>query len=265
MKNILVPIGHRKSALNTLNYAIDFAKCFDAKIYLVHVFSSTRVSGSFLNIDQLMLEESNKILQEYLEKVDRKGVEIYSASLKGYDILDSLKMIIDNYNIDLIISSAKNDDSDKTYFIGKITGALIKDTATPIIVVPKKSKFGAINKILMTLKSGSIKSVTTLDPLISIQKKFNTEINLLQVKTPMFNEQDNELNETLESIIKERISTRNATVFQGVLEYLHEEAPDMLCVIRRKRGFFAKLWEQDRVKKIDFEATIPLLILKGIA
>ena len=218
MKNILVPIGHRKSALNTLNYAIDFAKCFDAKIYLVHVFSSTRVSGSFLNIDQLMLDESNKILQEYLDKVDAQGVEIYTAALKGYDVLDSLKMIIENYQIDLIISSAKNDDSDDTYFIGRITGALIKDTATPIIVIPKKSKFGEIHKILMTLKSGSLKSISTLDPLLTIQKKFNTEINLLQVKTPQFNEQDNELNETLESIIKERISTRNATVFQGVLE-----------------------------------------------
>jgi len=37
----------------------------------------------------------------------------------------------------------------------------------------------------------------------------------------------------------------------------------MVCVIRRKRGFFARLWEQNHIKKEDFESRIPLLILKG--
>ena len=65
-------------------------------------------------------------------------------------------------------------------------------------------------------------------------------------------------------IIDTKIQSKNATVFQGVLEFLHEQQPDMLCVIRRKRGFFKKLWEDDRVKKIDFDSSIPLLVLKGM-
>ena len=76
---------------------------------------------------------------------------------------------------------------------------------------------------------------------------------------------DLELNKTLESLVENQIQTRNATVFQGVLEHLHEEDPDMLCVIRRKRGFFQKLWQDDRVKKIDFDSNIPLLVLKGLS
>ena len=265
MKNILVPIGHRKSGLNALRYAIDFAKTFDSRIYLVHVYSSTKISGAFVNFDQILLEESNRILEDYMSQLEKNDVEIFTSSVRGHDVLESLKQIIKNNEIDLIISSAKNDDSDQAYFIGKITGGLIKDTTTPVLIIPKKYAFKPIRKILMTVKSGTIKSVTTLDPLQVIQKKYNSTINLLQVKTPKFKSEDVELNDTLKGMIAKQISTRNATVYHGVLEFLHEENPDMLCVIRRKRGFFAKLWENDRIKKVDFESIIPLLVLKGLS
>ena len=60
-------------------------------------------------------------------------------------------------------------------------------------------------------------------------------------------------------------TSENATVFQGVLEHLHVTEPDLLCVMRRKRGFFNRLWQEDVVKKADFESRLPLLILKGIS
>ena len=39
--------------------------------------------------------------------------------------------------------------------------------------------------------------------------------------------------------------TENATTFQGVLEHFQSNNPDMLCVFRRKRGFFKKLWGKE--------------------
>ena len=188
-----------------------------------------------------------------------------TSTLKGYSIIDTLKQLNKLLNIDLIIASTKNDGADETIFVGKITGNIIKDTKVPVLIVPSKVTFKPMKKILMTIKSGSINSVSTLDLLIKIKEKFGATINLLQVKTPKLEAKDLELNETLESHINNLVPTNNATVYQGVLEFLHEENPDMICVIRRKRGFFKKLWEDDRVKKVDFESKIPLLVLKGMS
>jgi hypothetical protein len=58
-------------------------------------------------------------------------------------------------------------------------------------------------------------------------------------------------------------TTTNATVYQGVLEHFQAAAPDVLCVFKRKRGFFEKLWEPDVVLKKDFYCSVPLLILKS--
>jgi len=39
----------------------------------------------------------------------------------------------------------------------------------------------------------------------------------------------------------------------------------LLCVVRRKRGFFAKLWEKNSILKKDFHSsTLPVLVLSGI-
>ena len=265
MKNILVPIGSNENALNTLQYAIDFAEAVNAKIYLVHVYTSPKISGGLLKVDQIMERDSKQILRDHLKSVDNKNVEIITSTLKGYSVIDTLKQLNKLLEIDLTIASTDNDGADETIFLGKITGNIIKDTKVPVLVIPAGVSFKPIKKILMTVKSGSIKSVETLDLLIKIKDTFSSTINLLQVKTPKIDAQDLELNITLKGIINDHIPTTNATVFQGVLTYLNEQDPDMLCVIRRKRGFFKKLWQNDRVKKINFDSNIPLLVLKGMS
>ncbi|MCK5638217.1 MAG: universal stress protein [Flavobacteriaceae bacterium] len=263
MKNILVPIGSNENAVNTLQYAIDFAEQVNAKIYLIHVFSSSKISGSFVKMDDLFERESKKILKDHLSNVDKKNVEILSKSLKGYNIIDSIEQLANVFKIDLLITSTKNDTSDKSIFLGKVTGSFVKDTKIPVLIIPSMAKFKPISKVLMAVKSGIIKSKSALNALVSIQKEFNTTVNLLQVKTPNLKEKDLEIDKELNEIKSDLILTENATVFQAVLEFLHEENPDLICVIRRKRGFFKKLWEEDKIKKIDFESKIPLLVLKG--
>ena len=71
MKNILVPIGSSFNALNTLQYAIDFAEAVEAKIYLVHIYSSPKISGNILKVDQIMERDSKEILKDHLNNVKR--------------------------------------------------------------------------------------------------------------------------------------------------------------------------------------------------
>ncbi len=100
-------------------------------------------------------------------------------------------------------------------------------------------------------------------PLKDILNRFNARLDLIRVITPNSTPDNGQLNKELEGLIADYKTSENATIFQGVLEHIHEANPDMLCVIRRKRGFFKRLWEKNRVYKKDFESRIPLLVLKG--
>jgi len=62
MKNILVPIGSHSNALNTLQYAINFAESVQARIYFIHIFSSSKIAGNVINIDSILVRDSKKLL-----------------------------------------------------------------------------------------------------------------------------------------------------------------------------------------------------------
>lgn len=263
MENILVPVSPNENAKNTLQYAIDFASYLDANIFLVNIFSSTKISGSFVKIDEIFERKSKNFLDDLIKSVDKKGVVIRKVSFKSYDTFDSINDFCSLNAVDLIITSTKNDHSSKNIFLGKVTGKMVKDLLTPVLIVPPTASFRPIKKVLLAIKRGKIKSAKTLDILLKIKNNFRAEINLIQVKTPKMEDSKLKLNSALESMINNASLTENATVFQGVLEFIRVEDPDIICVIRRKRGFFKKLWEDDKVNKIDFESKIPLLVLKG--
>ena len=96
-----------------------------------------------------------------------------------------------------------------------------------------------------------------------IVNQFKADVNLLLVKTPNYTEEDLTLHANLKKLQSTLTVTENATTFQGVLEHIKTQNPDMLCVFRRKRGFFKKLWEKNTILKEEFNSNVPLLVLKG--
>jgi nucleotide-binding universal stress UspA family protein len=262
MQNILVPIGSTESAQNSLQYAIDFASEIDAKILVFRAYSAQTKAGTIINIDDIIARETNLYLRTIVNSVDRKNVDVKLIAAKG-SVIDSVEAIDHDLGIDLIIVGAKSNSIKEEIFLGKTVGSLVKKTNLPILTVPEGYKYSPVKNILMAFKSGIVKSKTALKPLQFIMNKFDSEVNLLLVKTTNYTDEDLVLNKDLEALKSSLIITEKATTFQGVLEHFQKHQPDLLCVFRRKRGFFQKLWEKNTILKEEFHSSVPLLILKG--
>jgi nucleotide-binding universal stress UspA family protein len=262
MKHILVPIGFTESAQNTLQYAIDFASEIDAKILVFRAYSSKSKAGTMINVDGIIERETNLYLRTMVNSVDRKNVDVKLISAKG-SVSKSVEVIDNELGIDLIIVGAKSNSIKEGIFLGKTAGGLVKKTNLPILAVPEGYKYKTVKNILMAFKSGIVKSKTALNPLQFIVDKFKPSVNLLLVKTPDYTDEDLVLDKDLGQLKTTLTITENATTFQGVLEHFQTHKPDMLCVFRRKRGFFKKLWEKNTILKKEFHCNIPLLVLGG--
>jgi nucleotide-binding universal stress UspA family protein len=262
MQHILVPIGFTENAQNTLQYAIDFATEINAKIFVFRAYSSKSKAGTMINIDTIIERETNLYLRTMVKSVDTKNIDVKLISAKG-SVVDSVIAIDDELGIDLIIVGAKSNSIREELFLGKTAGSIVKQANVPVLAIPEGYKYAPIKSVLMAFKSGILKSKTALYPLQHLVKKFNLEVNLLLVKTPNYKQEDLVLHKDLEKIQSTLTVTENATTFQGVLEHIKTHNPDMLCVFRRKRGFFKKLWEKNTILKEEFSTSVPLLILKG--
>lgn len=263
MKNILVPVGTSKNAKSHLQYAVDFAKEFNTKLYIVQVYNVYTKAGTMIKVDHILERESKEYLNKLVSKIDTKGVDVIVKVLKG-NLIDTLELACKAADIDLILIEPRTTSVKDEVFLGKTSGKIIKQTQIPALIVPEGYTFKPIKRILFAVKSAIIKKKGVLKPIVDIKEKFKATVNLLLVKTTYYNEGDFDVNDTLKKIVDDITKTENATTFQGVLEHYKSNDPDMLCVVRRKRGFFTKKWENNTILKKDFHSPRPVLVLSGM-
>ena len=190
------------------------------------------------------------------------AVDIKMVNYEG-DLVSGIESLDKEIGLDLIVVGPKSNDSSDKLFLGKISGKITKKTSIPVLLVPIGATFTTPKLALFAFKKGNISGERSLAPLKAIIKKFNTKVNLLLVKTPGHEAARLEIDHEIVEFSEGLISSENATVYQGVLEHFQSIKPNMLVVFARKRGFFEKLMESDRVYKKDFFTKIPLLVLKN--
>ncbi|WP_228852860.1 universal stress protein [Aegicerativicinus sediminis] len=264
MKSILVPVGSSKNAVNHLQYAVDFAAMFGAKVYVVQIYNVYTKAGTIKKVGPILERESLNFLKEHVAKVDNKGVDIIIKSFKG-KLVDTLELICKTWEIDLMILEPRTNSVKEHLYLGPTSGKIVKQTDIPLLIVPENFTFKPINTILVALKRATITKEGVLTPLQQIQKKFSAVVSMLLVKTSYYEEGDFDLNDDWKAMVSDTTKVEIPTTFQAVLEYHREIQPDLLCVVRRKRGFFTKLWEKNTILKKDFHSSsMPVLVLSGL-
>ena len=264
MKNILVPVGSSKNAKSHLQYAIDFAKAFGAKVYVVQIYNVYTKAGTMIKIDHILERESQNFLDEQVASMDKKGVEVITRVFKG-KIIDRIEFACKSLGVDLIVLEPRTNSIKEEVYLGNTSGKIIKQTQIPALIVPENYEYKPIVKILMAVKSVLFKKENALKPLTDIKDQYKSILNLLLVETPKYKEGDLDISEDLSKLITNTTKSKSQTTFQGVLEHYQNHNPDLLCVVRRKRGFFVKLWEDNTILKRDFHSTsIPVLVLSGL-
>jgi nucleotide-binding universal stress UspA family protein len=260
MKNILVPLGTSSSSTDTLQYAIDFAHEIDANVYVISIFQEFSKVAGMAKVNTLLKEESENRINDALSKVDRRDVSVIAHPIKGA-IIEGVQRFDKHVPVDLMILAQRSNSVSEEEYLGKTTGALVKETNIPVLIIPDDTKFIKPASILMAFKNGVFPKKSMLDPMRAMLKVFNTKLDLLHVHTPGITEEMKRVSVKLEKLSNSYKTSVNATTYQGVLEHFQSYNPDMICVVRRKRGFFKKLWEKGAVLKREFYTTKPLLIL----
>jgi nucleotide-binding universal stress UspA family protein len=263
MKNILVPVGASENALSNLQYAVDFAEAFGAKLYVVQVYNIYTKAGTMKKIDHILEQDTLDYLNDMVSKVNTKNVEIVVKALKG-KLIDILELACKAAEIDLILIEPRTYSEDDDLFLGKTSGKIVKQMNVPTLIIPEGYVYKPVNNILMAVKSALIKKEGVLTPLHTIKNQFKSVVNLLLVKTPYYNDGDFDLNDELSNIVSDIIYSENPSTYLGVLEHYKLHNPDMLCVVRRKRGFFMKVWENNTIYKKDFDSKLPVLVLSEL-
>ena len=142
MKNILVTIDFDNKEHILVNKASEFAKAFQAKLWIVHVaapdpdFVGYEVGPKYIRDSRAEeLREEHRILQKFAEEQESKGIACEGLLIQGATI----QMIIEEsikLNVDLIVAGHHEHGFLYKAFAGSTSSDIIKKSKIPVLLVP---------------------------------------------------------------------------------------------------------------------------------
>ncbi len=144
MKNILVAVDEPKEANQLITHAVEIAKLTHAKIWIIHVTEAnpedylSREAGPQYVYDKRT--EKHKLEAASIKEWARDITEKHNVNAEGLliegSVIKSIKKIVDENNIDLVVAGHKK----KNFLYGLFTANkkkdLIDELKIPMLAVP---------------------------------------------------------------------------------------------------------------------------------
>lgn len=263
MKKILVAVDFSSNSINALQQAVKLAAQMKAKVYVAHAYLAIKRADTMINVNRILKEEADEQLRELLNDLEvPEGVLFKTKSLKG-DPVTVLEKYCKKIEADLIVVGTQGERNDPEIFLGPVSGGLLKQTKIPILIIPNNYKIEKIEKILFALKSMVLNPSDKLTPLKYFIRKFNAQLQILQIKTPDTTPEDLVPSDKIKRLKAPVEFTEAENIYQGLTDYITETDFDLVCVMRRRRKFLELLFTRSLTKKDTLHSPIPMLILKG--
>lgn len=254
IRNILVPTDFSECADNALAYAAKLAGKLESRLTLMHSVQNIYSFGSQRLMD-LVKEEGFGDLE--LQTVTEIG-EAAEAILRSAE--DS--------GADIIIMANKGTSGGRK-LLGSTTLKVASEAPIPVLTVPDGFRYSGMEKVAFTTDyhEGDLQK---LEEVINLTRAFNSGVHVLHIDTE----------KTLDSIIKFRgfkklaaekgsqskltfVQRFNASVLDGIDDYLRDHSIDLLVISRYGKSFLQAIRETNHTRQFGLYLKIPQMILSG--
>jgi len=142
-KRILVPLDGSDNAYYALDHAIELAKVFESKLYLLNVIDInrfgmysadvfTRAIPDMMSFDQ---EQSKKLLKQARERAEANHLAVEVISKTGVPKVTIAVDIPEAQKIDLIVIGRTGTNAISRLFLGSTTAYVVRNTPANVTVV----------------------------------------------------------------------------------------------------------------------------------
>ncbi len=267
MKKILFPTDFSDNAANALNYAIEIINRLEsAHLTIIHTYIVPNNVNTLVPIEGHIQQDAKSEMNRVVNRIQPLLAEgiILQTIIKRADAVPTIGKMANYY--DLVIMGTQGASGLKEIFLGSTTNGVIKHTQTPVLVIPNEYRFKSFENIVLSIDNGPItdgKGVQLIKQLLKLFKAdlmlFHTEENAAdkgfdRSVTKLF---DNPGYSIDFNFIEKNV---NESIEEMVIDY----DVDLLCLVRRKRGFLERLFHQSTTSKAVFHARIPVLVLHDV-
>ena len=270
MKTILVPTDYSEVADNALNYAVELAKFSKAKIILMHAYQVPVPTGDVpvMLVSPAELEDIN---QKRIKKLESKVTKQVSGKTKVESIIRSgftveeITGVVKEKNVDLVVMGITGTGEVSEKLMGSHTTSLIKQTKTPVLVIPKDTRYKEIKKIVLSCNYNEPVNTAAIKKIKEFAKLFNAKVLVLDVEkpavVPMYE------NTAAGGVLEKSLKGVETVMFYGSSDNLTDELNsfadahncDWIAMIPHKHNILSRLFHESNTKRMAFHTHVPLL------
>lgn len=268
-KQILLITDFSKASWNALIFAMDVFKSTKARFIILHCYKK-----ELLKHDTLVeMTKSEAGLQRIMQGISFRKENFphqFETISSPKKIIDAVEDVTNSSELDLVLLGSKGEfagiNSAYHNWVSEISQNL---DIHPILVVPESCKFDQndFSEIVFPTPFNNHYQSQELKPLLNLAKLTKAVIRIVDIQEAngTLNEEQEENKQNLMELLKPVKFTfhtlTQTTVSTGIRLFTQSRNSNMLSLYRRKQGFFSRLFNQSMEKDIDFDPSIPVLII----
>lgn len=265
MKKILLATDFSKNSNVALEFALEFAKIFEAKLYILHVFKNKE---SFTVMSKEQADQAlDKLLNPYWNEKKYKGVEVETISRQSKDIVKSISAFANQKSVHLLVVGNTGATGTSELLLGSNAIELVKSTQKPVLAVPQETSFKFPEKITFASDLEELDYKSKLKPLYQFAEQFKSLLYVLHIfdKQKDFPEdklnEGEKLQEYLAEINHQFHLKPDIDVVEGVNNFLAEKQPDLFVLVARDHNLIENLFRKSVTKSMKLHQNMPFLAL----
>ncbi len=283
MKNILLPTDFSENSWNAVQYAIALLKEKSCIFYVLHTYTPAIANHRFM---AAALYGDNKedtlhmASQRGLKKVVRRIHKTHNRSNHRFETISSFSLLtdviqelIEEKEIDLIVTGTKGASGLDTVFMGSNTVRIIKSVKNcPILAIPQYFKFQAPNQIAFTTNFKRFYTLYELRPLIQLAAMFEATIQIVYVQheskelTELQQFNLNILRKYFGSVVHNVHTVPVTNTVANSLEiFTNGLNIYLLAMLNYRHSQMERMTREPVIKQIAFHTRIPLLVMPELS
>jgi nucleotide-binding universal stress UspA family protein len=276
-RKILLPTDFSENAWNAILYATQIFKDIECDFYILNVYSVIGFAS-----DNMLVPEIGEIAYMKVKEASEKGLNrtLFKLSFKEENpnheffilsrinsLVQSIKEIVDEYDIDMIFMGTKGATNSGDFFFGSNTVKVMEKVRNcPVMAIPTNQSIKKPREIVFPTGYRTHYKRRELQYLVDILVLNQASLRILHIKEAEVLDPEQEKNKRLLeeyfSDIKHSFHFIKAdSILNGLNDFVNLRDSDMIAFINKEHGFFKNLFTKPLVKELGYHSNIPVLAL----
>lgn len=272
MKTILVGTDFSLPARNAVNYAVELATFFSAKLILVNSFSLPiggydsaapfEVIGALQDASQKGVEELKKDILN--QKYDLE-IECVSQVGTTFNVINDAAV---KYSADLIVMGMVGEGSFvKRHLIGSAAISVSRGLSTPALIVPEAALYQPVRAICFACAPEDLEEEALIGTARHFTQVFHAALEIVTVEKADDKLERDEtraytfIEKHLQGIKHKQIHIEDEDVSKALEYYFKFHKTDLVMVNPGKHNMLEKLFSPSITKTLAFSIGTPLLVI----